>query len=156
MNLAPDNRPLDLDLQLVTDAANLPDSTAFSVWAQTALDVARSPRRALSIRIVDADGIRRLNRDFRGQDRVTNILSFSFEPIVDVEEDWLGDLVICASVVAHEAQQQQKPLIAHWAHIVVHGVLHLCGFDHEEEEERRQMESLEVQLLDRLGYPNPY
>ena len=105
---------------------------------------------------VDAAEGRRLNHEFRGRDRATNVLSFPFEPPPGVELDHLGDLVICAPVVASEASVQGKPAAAHWAHMVVHGMLHLQGYDHIEDEEAEVMEVLEIRLLKQLGYDNPY
>ncbi len=140
----------------MTDAEGLPGSDAFTVWADTTLKAVSSPRRSLSIRIVDENGMRRLGRDFTGKERATNVLSFPFDPVPGVEMDWLGDIVICAPVVADEAGEQGKPICAHWAHMVIHGILHLCGFDHINEAEALEMETLETRLLDTLGYPDPY
>ncbi len=148
--------PLALDLQLMTGAKHLPEAAAFSQWCEATLNAVGSPRRSLVIRLVEAAEIRQLNRDFRGMDRVTNVLSFPFDPIPQVEEHWLGDVVVCASVVADEAQAQGRPLRDHWMHIVVHGLLHLCGFDHVGEAEAKVMETLEDQILKTLGCPDPY
>ena len=100
--------------------------------------------------------MRRLNGEYRGQDRATNVLAFAFDPIRGVETDLLGDVVICAPVVADEAHRQGKSLPAHWAHMVIHGVLHLCGYDHADGRQAAEMEALEVRLLRDLGYPDPY
>ncbi len=108
------------------------------------------------VRLVgEAEG-RRLNREFRGRDRATNVLSFPFEPPPGVELDHLGDLVICAPVVAREATAQGKSPEAHWAHMVVHGMLHLQGYDHQNDDQAAIMEGLETQILAGLGYPAPY
>jgi len=104
----------------------------------------------LTIRIVDAAESQALNLDFRGKDKPTNVLSFQGDTVV------LGDLVICAPVVAREAQEQGKALLAHWAHMVVHGCLHLQGLDHEDELEAVRMEARETRILKNLGFPNPY
>ena len=115
------------------------------------------------LRIVGREEAQELNRDYREKDYATNILSFPSdfgdlpEGVLDEEEaGYLGDLVVCADVVYDEAQQQQKTLANHWAHLVIHGVLHLQGYDHIEDEEAQIMESLEVKLLSELGVPDPY
>jgi probable rRNA maturation factor len=99
---------------------------------------------------------RRLNAGYRGKDRPTNVLSFPAAPIERDLDGSLGDLVICAPVVAAEARAQHKVLAAHWAHMVVHGVLHLHGYDHGAAREARQMEGLEVEILRGFGYQDPY
>jgi probable rRNA maturation factor len=108
---------------------------------------------AITLRIVDEEEGCALNRDYRGKDYATNVLTFAYG-----EEDGVlaGDIVLCAPVVESEAQEQGKPLLAHYAHLTVHGVLHLQGFDHETEPEARQMESLEVEILRNLGFNDPY
>ena len=103
----------------------------------------------------EAEG-RRLNHKFRGRDRATNVLSFPFEPPPGVEFDQLGDLVICAPVVAREATAQGKSAAAHWAHMVVHGMLHLQGYDHETDEQAAEMEARETRILTALGFAAPY
>lgn len=110
----------------------------------------------VSLRFVDDETIRELNRDYRGKDKPTNVLSFPFEAPPGVPTTLLGDLVICAPVVAAEAAEQGKPLTAHWAHMVVHGVLHLLGYDHIDDADAEIMEGLEVEILAGLGVPNPY
>ena len=107
----------------------------------------------VTIRLVDAEEGRALNRDYRGKDYATNILSFPYE----TEPRLTGDLVICPAVVAREANEQDKPLAAHYAHLVVHGMLHLQGYDHETgEKDAEMMENEESRILTTLGYPDPY
>ncbi len=153
---------LDLDLQLATDCPDLPLPPQFERWVMAALD-GRRERAALTIRIVDVDEGTALNRQYRGIDRPTNVLSFPFElppgltpdaddPIADL----IGDLVICDEVVRREAQEQGKEPHAHWAHLVVHGVLHLLGYDHLTDGEATAMETLETDILCGLGFPPPY
>ncbi|MBV5309915.1 rRNA maturation RNase YbeY [Chromatium okenii] len=151
---------LELDLQLATECAELPTLAQFETWVIAALAGTRECAE-LTIRIVNQIESATLNREYRGIDRPTNVLSFPFElppgiapddPIADL----LGDIVICAAVVEREAQEQQKTLIAHWAHLVVHGVLHLRGYDHLNDDEAEQMETLETQILSDLGFPSPY
>ncbi|WP_044410943.1 rRNA maturation RNase YbeY [Thiomicrospira microaerophila] len=115
----------------------------------------------LTLRIVDLEEGQQLNRDYRGMDKPTNVLSFEFDmpPGVELDDDeplYLGDLVVCAPVVEREAHEQGKPLIAHWAHMLVHGCLHLQGFDHLDDDEAEEMESLEIQIMQSLGFDNPY
>ncbi len=145
---------MKLELQVATEVSGLPARAAFERWAGAALEDA--PRRGLVIRIVDEAESRRLNRDYRGRDRPTNVLSFPFEAPPEVPDDHLGDLVICAPVVVREAREQGKPLEHHWAHLVVHGVLHLRGFDHGSPEEAEEMEARERRILSSLDIPDPY
>jgi probable rRNA maturation factor len=108
------------------------------------------------VRIVGPAASRRLNREFRGKDAPTNVLSFPSSPEERRHAASLGDLVVCARVVAVEARAQGKPWLAHWAHMVVHGVLHLHGYDHEARRDALEMERLEVEILGRFGYQDPY
>jgi probable rRNA maturation factor len=145
---------MKLELQIASDAAGLPPEADFQRWAETALE--DEARRELVIRIVDEAESRQLNRDYRGRDKSTNVLSFPFEAPPEVPVAHLGDLVICAPVVAREALAQDKPLAHHWAHMVVHGVLHLRGYDHLEDAEAEVMETRERELLAGLSIPDPY
>ena len=139
----------------VESQADLPDEQAFRHWVERVLSQHPEPVE-LVIRLVDEAESRQLNRDYRGKDRPTNVLSFPFEAPPQVPTPLLGDLVICAPVVAREAQAQGKTLQAHWAHMVIHGLLHLLGYDHLNDEEAQQMESRERELLRELDYPDPY
>ena len=144
----------NIELQIASNTRDLPAATQFATWVSAArLDDSEG---SVVIRIVDEPESRQLNRDYRGKDRPTNVLSFPFEPPPGIPEEHLGDLVICAPVVFREAQEQLKEPEAHWAHMVVHGVLHLQGFDHQNSAEAEEMESLERQILARLGYSDPY
>ena len=147
---------LQLDLQIVCEQAELPSAKLFERWVTAALDAANQSRQELTLRITDQAEIHALNRTYRGKDKPTNVLSFPFESIPGIDDDTLGDVVICKSVVESEAKEQNMPLLAHWAHIVIHGILHLCGYNHISDEEADQMESLEIKVLSDLGYPNPY
>jgi len=143
-----------IELQIASDAMALPTREQVATWVSAArLD---NGDATIVVRIVDEPESRQLNRDYRGKDRPTNVLSFPFEPPPGIPEEHLGDLVICAPVVFREAGEQQKQPEAHWAHMVVHGVLHLQGFDHQNSEEAEEMESLERQILAELGYSDPY
>ncbi|WDY58613.1 rRNA maturation RNase YbeY [Pseudomonas sp. PSKL.D1] len=146
---------LELDLQRATDAA-APDDAAFRRWCELALRQ-RTADSEMTIRLVDEAEGRELNHTYRHKDYATNVLSFP----ADVPDDLLdipllGDLVICVQVVEREAAEQGKSLEAHWAHLVIHGCLHLLGYDHIEDEEAEEMEALERELLAELGHPDPY
>ena len=146
---------IDLDLQVAVEGFELPSQAELELWVKTALRDTMSEAE-LTIRIVDVEESQELNKTYRGKDKPTNVLSFPFEAPPGIELPLLGDLVICAEVVKQEAIDQNKPLLAHWAHMVVHGCLHLLGYDHIEDVEAEEMESLETQLIESLGYINPY
>lgn len=148
---------LTLDIQHASSASpeTLPSEDLFNRWAQAALR-ARQGDSELSIRIVDESESQALNHQYRGKEKPTNVLSFPCELPDGVDIPLLGDLVICAQVVEQEAQQQGKLLNAHWAHMVVHGTLHLLGYDHIEEDEAEEMETLETNIMLELGYLDPY
>ena len=147
MNPKPSRR-LNLSLQYACNRAGLPLRSDFVRWARAALEGGGN----VTIRIVDDDEGRALNRDYRNKDYATNVLSFPYEtePLV------CGDLVLCASVVAQEAAEQGKLPAAHYAHLTVHGMLHLQGWDHENEEDAEARENEERKILAALGYPDPY
>jgi probable rRNA maturation factor len=131
-------------------------------WAESARQAAN--KALVTLRVAAADEVQGLNRDYRGKDKPTNVLSFpaeipsglSPELLSELDEPELGDIIICAEVVAAEAAEQGKSLAAHWAHMVVHGMLHLQGYDHIEDADAEKMEALEVEILSRLGFANPY
>ncbi len=146
---------IELDLQNATGGA-VPDEADLRRWCELALRQ-RQGDSELTIRLVDEDEGRELNRTWRQKDYATNVLSFPAdvpEELLDIP--LLGDLVICVPVVEREAVEQGKALQAHWAHLVIHGCLHLLGYDHIDDEEAEEMESLERQLLAELGHPDPY
>lgn len=133
----------------------VPAEAEFRRWIEAAL-ADRRPGTELAIRIVDESEGAELNATYRHKQGATNVLSFPAELPAGVPLAVLGDLVICAPVVTREAREQGKPPEAHWAHLVVHGCLHLLGFDHEAETEAAEMEALERSILARMGYPDPY
>lgn len=147
--------PLELDLQVASAAPDLPSEAQFRAWCELALR--QRPESELTIRLVDeAEGLE-LNSTYRHKDYATNVLSFPADvPDELLDIPLLGDLVICAPVVAREALEQRKPLQAHWAHLVIHGCLHLLGYDHIDDAEAEEMETLERELLAELGHPDPY
>lgn len=139
---------LDFSLQIASTDTALPDKTMFKRWVRAAQRV----DTALTIRIVDEEEGRLLNASYRGKDYATNVLTFPL-----TEDPYLmGDIVMCAPVVAKEAAEQGKTLLAHYAHMTVHGVLHLHGYDHEVEAQAELMETIEKSVLARLGFANPY
>lgn len=149
--------PVQLDVSVTygLPRAGLPAANSFRRWAAAAAQ-GRIRRADLAIRLVDAKEGRALNRHYRGKDYATNVLSFPVELPEGVTLPLLGDLVICAPVVAKEALEQGKPLNAHYAHLTIHGVLHLLGLDHEDEREAEAMEQIERDILATLGLPDPY
>ncbi|WP_374473900.1 rRNA maturation RNase YbeY [Arenimonas sp.] len=146
---------LDVGVSYGLPRKGLPSAASFRKWAAAAAQ-GRIRRADLAIRLVDAKEGRALNRHYRGKDYATNVLSFPADLPEGVDLPLLGDLVICAPVVAKEAQDQGKSLAAHYAHLTVHGVLHLLGMDHEDEREAEAMERLEREILAGLGLPDPY
>lgn len=147
---------LELDLQNASSASALPGEAQLRGWCELALRQ-RTADSELTIRLVDEAEGRELNHTWRHKDYATNVLSFPAEvPDGILDIPLLGDLVICVPVVEREAREQGKSLDAHWAHLVIHGCLHLLGYDHLEDEEAEEMEALERQLLAELGHPDPY
>ena len=145
-----------IDLQMACEQeTGLPTAEQIEQWATAAVQP-QSDEVEMTVRIVDEAESHALNLNYRGKDRPTNVLSFPFECPDEVELPLLGDLVICRQVVEREAQEQDKPVIAHWAHMVVHGSLHLLGYDHIEDDEAEEMESLETQIMTGLGFADPY
>jgi len=139
---------LSLAVQYASESADLPNLAQFRKWARNALRIDAE----IAVRIVDEEEGRTLNRDYRGKDYATNVLTF---PLAE-EPCLMGDIILCAPVVAAEAEAQNKPLHAHYAHLTVHGVLHLHGYDHEIEAQAELMEMLETEIVTKLGYPDPY
>jgi probable rRNA maturation factor len=147
---------LALEVQRMSEAAELPTDADLRHWAAAALAGQRDALVELVIRIVDAAESATLNRSYRHREGPTNVLSFPFLAPPPVRSPLLGDLVICAPLVAREAAEQGKALSAHWAHLVVHGVLHLLGHDHLTETEAQTMEALERRILAGLDVSDPY
>ena len=145
-----------IDLQIACEQeSGLPTAEQIEQWVTAAVQP-QSDEVEMTVRIVDEAESHALNLNYRGKDRPTNVLSFPFECPDEVELPLLGDLVICRQVVEREAQEQDKPVMAHWAHMVVHGSLHLLGYDHIEDDEAEEMESLETQIMTGLGFADPY
>jgi probable rRNA maturation factor len=150
---------VELEVQRATNSVTTPDDKQFRLWVEHA--VAQTEHdQTLTIRIVDEEEGRRFNREYRSKDYATNVLSFPMElpeglP-AEIEQSQMGDLLICAPVVEREAIDQGKPEINHWAHLTIHGVLHLLGYDHEQPDDEQVMEALEKNILARLDIPDPY
>ena len=150
---------IELEIQRETTVSDLPDDDHFQLWVETALE-GRSIGGNLTIRIVDELEAQRFNRDYRSRDYPTNILSFPAElpeglP-AEVRQSQLGDLLICAPVVTREANAQLRAVNDHWAHLTIHGVLHLLGYDHQQSIDAGIMESEETAMLAKLGISDPY
>ncbi|MEZ8611165.1 rRNA maturation RNase YbeY [Vibrio sp. 10N.222.51.C8] len=147
---------IELDLQLaVENEQGLPTEQDIQLWLDKTIPQFQE-NAELTVRIVDTQESHQLNHEYRGKDKPTNVLSFPFEAPPGIELDLLGDLIICRQVVEKEAEEQSKPLLAHWAHMVVHGCLHLLGYDHIEDDEAEEMESLETEIMQSMGFEDPY
>jgi len=147
--------PIEVNVQYTTDWPDLPNEKQLRLWVETALDGLKE-NAELTIRIVDEDEGTQLNERWRKSQGPTNVLSFTHEGETEIVPDLLGDIVVCAPVVTREAKEQNKNIDAHWAHMVIHGVLHLNGFDHIKPEDADCMENLEIKILEELNYNNPY
>ncbi len=146
---------IDLELQIASRAKTLPHPAQFREWVSAALSQ-RLETAELTIRIVDEEEGELLNEQYRNKKGATNVLSFAYQATPGVASRLLGDIIICAPVVEREAESYDKPLISHWAHMVIHGTLHLLGYNHELESEALEMENLETTLLLQLGFNPPY
>ena len=146
---------LSIDIQKACASEDSPDEDSIKRWISDAIRDERDESE-LSSRIVDEQESAEFNQRYRGKSGATNVLSFPFDAVTPEPLPILGDLVICAPVVAREASEQQKTTDAHWAHIVIHGVLHLLGYDHIEDQDAERMESLETAIMLVLDFPPPY
>jgi probable rRNA maturation factor len=167
---------IKVDVQYASEQTDLPSKKSLTAWVKAVWQSPLAPpslplqedrkiarpsggkRKTveLTIRIVDETEAQQLNETWRQRSYPTNVLSFPYESPPGIEIPLLGDMVICAPVVAREASEQHKTLEAHWAHLVIHGTLHLLGYDHQEETQALAMETIEINVLNNLGYPNPY
>lgn len=155
-----------IDLQIATTSKVIPTLDNVQLWLDTVLLHQDLTQQEITVRIVDVEESQALNSEFRGKDSPTNVLSFPFEmPDIVLQSDdneldempvFLGDLVICSQVVEAEAKQQNKQNLDHWAHMIIHGCLHLLGFDHIEEAEANEMEAIEIAILKQLSIDDPY
>lgn len=158
--LTTNNMPTIVDVQRVVEGEDLPSDDDIQLWVEATLAFEQQGNNdiglELTVRIVDEAEISNLNQQYRHKSGSTNILSFPVDEDLPVDIPLLGDLVICAAVVATEAQEQHKTREQHWAHMVVHGTLHLLGYDHIEDEQAIIMEQKEISILQKLGFSNPY
>ncbi|MBB1271544.1 MULTISPECIES: rRNA maturation RNase YbeY [Psychromonas] len=151
---------LYVDLQLASENQQaLPDLAQLEKWISATIlaasDIIRDDAE-LTVRIVDSEESQQLNHQYREKDKPTNVLSFPFQNPPGITLPLLGDLVICKQVVEKEAAEQQKTLVSHWAHMLIHGTLHLLGYDHIDDDEAEEMESIETKLMIELGFGDPY
>ena len=144
-----------VDLQVAVDDDSCPTLLQFEAWASALCQFLSIKVMQVSLRLVDAIEGKQLNQQWRNKPNATNVLSFPFE-MPEVELNFLGDIVLCVPVVLEEAQQQQKTVEAHFAHLWCHGLLHLLGYDHVESQDAMKMEQQEIEIMQRLGYSNPY
>ena len=154
------NVAIEIDYQVestCSHAAYMPDEQQVNSWLRCVLESVGYEKPAqLSVCIVGRQEITTLNSQYRKKNKSTNVLSFPYEPLPGVDIPLLGDVVICAEVVNDEAREQGKNAEQHWAHIIVHGALHLLGYDHIDDKDARYMEAMEIRILSQLGFPNPY
>lgn len=146
---------ISLTVQNPSKVKSFPTRKQFTTWAEAALG-SRRKNYELLIRIVDEKEITKINKTYRNKNKSTNIISFEFDPPPGVKTDFLGDLIICATVVRAEAKLQHKTMVSHWAHLTIHGVLHLLGYDHINDADAEKMEKLEIKILKKLNFSNPY
>ena len=145
-----------IKLELINEEnLTAPDSKQFQHWLNQVAEKLNIDGE-ICIKIIDEAESQDLNHTYRGKDQPTNVLSFPADLPDFVESDYLGDLAICAAIVISEATEQNKPINAHWAHMSIHGILHLLGYDHIEDEEAEEMEALEVEILGGMGIADPY
>jgi probable rRNA maturation factor len=144
-----------LDIQIISQSKQLPDQEQLQYWVDAVLKDGYQDSE-LVIRIVDEAEMTQFNEQYRDKKGSTNILSFPFEVPEGVDSNLLGDILVCAPVVEKEAQQQHKERDNHWAHIIVHGVLHLLGYDHVDDQDAEEMEALEIKILKKIKIKNPY
>ncbi len=146
-----------VDYQCACDTDQLiPDEAQVNAWASQVFDAQDIRSQELTVRFVNEEESQELNYQFRGKDKPTNVLSFPFECPPDIPVNLLGDLVVCVPVIHREAQEQGKQVEHHFAHMIVHGILHLLGFDHQNDEEAEEMESREIHILSQLEIDDPY
>lgn len=145
----------EVDIQIVSELESIPEPLKLACWAECVLSD-KIEHTEMAIRVVDEDEIAELNLRFRNKPGPTNVLSFACDPIEGIPMNVLGDIVICAPIVEREAAEQGKSIEAHWAHMIVHGVLHLLGYDHIKLADAQEMEAEEKRLLSVFGFANPY
>jgi probable rRNA maturation factor len=146
---------MKINLQIATQEKNIPSESLFKSWVKAALP-GKKQKMEITIRLVDIPEITELNKKYRHKKALTNVLAFPFQAPPGIKISILGDLVICAPIANKEAIEQKKSTKAHWAHLTIHGVLHLLGYEHSTQKDAKKMEALEIKILKKLGFPNPY
>ena len=146
---------VEVEVQFAVDDHSIPGELQFQQWASV-IDAKNDGKDEVSMRIVGVDEMTGLNSQFREKSEPTNVLSFPAALHAEVDLPFIGDVIICAPIVAKEAMEQGKTCDSHWAHMTVHGILHLQGYDHLNDNEAAEMETLEIEILNKLGYANPY
>lgn len=141
-----------VDIQVVDTSSKVPNMEKIRSWTVAVFSILERPPLALTVRIVGEEEMIDLNLRYRGKEQSTNVLSFPFESLPDLCIDLLGDVIVCGPVVEREAMSQHKSLMRHWAHLIVHGMLHLFGYDHQNEQQAEIMEQLEKKVLAQLGF----
>lgn len=151
------NKMININLNNSSSSDQIPSQQQFNQWCQLALHD-KNINGDINIQLMDATEIQQLNKKFRQKDKPTNVLSFPHEPFqgIETEINIIGDIAICPSIIQQEAKIQQKSIDAHWAHMCIHAVLHLLGYDHQTDDQADTMETIEINLLQQLGYNNPY
>ena len=145
-----------VDIQLADGSARMPDARHIRGWVAAVFTTLERSPLSLTVRVVGEEEMTKLNQRYRGRNQSTNVLSFPIEPLLGMHTDLLGDIVVCGPVVNREAAIQHKSSMGHWAHMVVHGLLHLFGYNHESDQDAMAMEALEKSVLEGLGYSDPY
>lgn len=148
------NKHNEIYIQNVSSVKDIPNKKKMSKWITEALLATANRSIATTLRIVDIEEGETLNKTWRNKEHATNVLSFPVDKNILGKTNYIGDIVICAQIAEHEAKAQKKSIDAHWAHLVIHGILHLQGYDHEKD--NGEMEKKEIQILMGLGYENPY
>ena len=146
---------MNMDIQNVFGFESLPIDRSIINWAEQALDE-QHKEAEITLRVVDIDEGKALNKEWRKKNSATNVLSFPVGEPIEHAPNFLGDIVVCAPIVEQEAKEQGKAIEAHWAHLIIHGILHLQGYDHESDEDANEMETKEINILKGIGFANPY
>ena len=146
---------MDMEIQNVSGISSLPSNETIIHWAELALDEKHKDAE-ITLRVVDEKEGHMLNKEWRNKDSATNVLSFPIGEPIEQAPHLLGDIVVCAPIVEKEAKIQEKKIEAHWAHLIIHGILHLQGYDHQSDDDANTMESKEIEILKKIGYANPY
>jgi len=149
---------IHVDIQHAVKEPSLISDDTFIQWVELALNEDKCANSELTLRLVDIEEITNLNSTYRNKNKATNVLAFPAEhnDLVELEYNLLGDIIICPDVLVKESSELGIPIIAHWAHIVIHGTLHLLGYDHIDDEDCKKMQTLEIKILAKLGFDNPY